>query len=154
MPSDSKPPHPRPPGHVLVPAATIGALSLMLAVGLHALGILNRLNEVITKCLSEGKDLPKSLPQWVIWLAAIWCAFGVSFGILSVAGTWRRLVLWTTTIVLVIGWGPVLTLAARNPDIAAVLIATGWSGVCALVYAGRHQMACDNVSNPLFDETR
>ena len=154
MPSDSKPLSLRPLGHVLVPAATIGSLSIMLAVGLDALGILNHLNDLITKCLSEGKDLPKSLSPWVIWLAATLCAFGISFGILSVSGTWRRVILWATTMVLVMGWGPVLALAAREPEIAAVVIAAGWSGVCALVYATRHQMACDVVSTPLFDETR
>ncbi len=154
MPPSSMPTQPRPPGHVLVPAATIGALSLILAVGLHAIGILNHLNEGITNILSEGKDLPKSLPPWALWLAAILCAFGISLGILSVPGTWRRMILWITTMVLVMGWGPVLALAARKPEIAAVVIAAGWSGVCALVYASRHQMACDEISHPLFDETR
>ena len=154
MPPATMTTHPRPPGHVLVPAATIGALSIMLAVGLHALGILDHLNESILKCLSEGKDLPKSLPPWAIWLAAVSCAFGISYSILSVPSTWRRMMLWTTTMVLVMGWGPVLALAARKPEIAAVVIAGAWSGVCALVYSGRHQMACDQISHPLFDETR
>ncbi len=154
MPPSYLPTHTQPPGHVLVPAATIGALSLVLAVGLYVIGILNHLNEGITNILSEGKDLPKSLPPWTLWLAAILCAFGISFSILSVAGIWRRMILWITTMVLVMGWGPVLALAARKPEIAVVVIAVGWSGVCALVYASRHHMACDEIRKPFFDETR
>ena len=147
-------PRPRPPGHVLVPAAAIGSLSIVLAVGLHALGILDHLNAVISKWLSEGKDFPKSLPAPVVWLVALFFAFGISLAILNVSGTWRRVVLWVTATVLVMGWAPVLALAAREPEIAAVFVAVLWSGICALVYAGRHQMACDEMIEALSDETR
>ena len=151
---DSKSPHPRPPGHVLVPAAAIGSLSIVLAVGLHLLGIVNRLNAVVSHYLSEDKGLPKSLPAPAVWLAVIFFAFGISFAILSVPGTWRRVVLWVTAVVLVTGWAPVLVLAAREPAISAVWIAVVWAGICALVYAGRHRMACDVPSNFPPDETR
>jgi len=66
-----------------------------------------------------------------------------------VAGTWRRLVLWITALVLVAAWAPVLSLAARAPDIGAPFTAVLWSGVCALVYAGNHRMACDEASEEI-----
>lgn len=137
--------HPRPEGHVLVPAAVIGSLSILLAVGLSVLRILDRVDLAIGKWMSQGKpaSFPKALPEWAVWLAVVLFAFGLAFAILSVAGTWRRVVLWITTAVLVAAWAPVLALAARAPDIAAPFIAVIWSGVCALVYAGNHQMACD-----------
>jgi hypothetical protein len=83
------------------------------------------------------------LPEWAVWLAVVLLAFGLTFAILNVAGTWRRVVLWITTMALVAAWAPVLSLAARAPDVAAPLIAVIWSGVCALVYAGNHRMPCD-----------
>jgi hypothetical protein len=137
--------HPRPDGHVLVPAAIIGSLSTLLVVGLSALRILDRADLAIAKWMSQGKptDFPKDLPEWAVWLAVVLLAFGLAFAILSVAGTWRRVVLWLTTAALVAAWAPVLSLAAHAPDTAAPLIAAIWSGVCALVYAGNHQMACD-----------
>ena len=143
----SKNSHPRPVGHVRVPAAAIGSLSILLAAGLSVLGILDRVNGMIAKGLLAGKAaaFPKALPEWSVWLAAGLFAFGLSFAILSVPGTWRRCMLWITAVVLVAGWAPVLSLAARAPDIAAPFIATVWSGVCALVYAGNHRMACDKV---------
>ena len=45
----------RPAGHVLVPAAAIGSLSVLLASGLGALGILSRVNLAISKLVSQGK---------------------------------------------------------------------------------------------------
>ena len=139
--------------HPRLAAVVIGLLSIVLAAGLQALGILNRLNEAISNCLSSGKDISNELPVGVIWLAAIFFAFGISFSILGVRETWRRIVLWVTATVLVMGWAPVLVLTAREPQIAAVLVAVVWSGVCALVYAGRHRTADDFSERPS-DETR
>lgn len=140
--------HPLPVGHVLVPAAAIGSLSILLAVGLSVLGILDRVNLVISHLVSRGKveGFPKSLPEWLHWLATVIFAFGLSFAILSIAGTWRRVVLWITAVVLVAAWAPVLSLAAHAPDIGAPFIATLWSGICALVYSNNHRMPCDDVT--------
>lgn len=137
--------HPRPEGHVLVPATAIGSLSVLLVVGLSALRILDRADLAIGSLMSQGKpaSFPKALPEWAVWLAVVLFAFGLAFAILGVAGTWRRVVLWITTVVLVAAWSPVLSLAAHAPDVAAPLIAVIWSGVCALVYAGNHRMPCD-----------
>lgn len=154
--------HPRPAGHVRVPAAVIGSLSILLAVGLSAFGILDRVNGMVGKAMLAGEamDFPKALPEWSVWLAAVVLSFGLAFAILSVPGTWRRCVLWITAAVLIAGWAPVLSLAAHAPDIAAPFIATVWSGVCALVYAGNHRMDCDKamrsavVSPDIADEAR
>lgn len=140
-----KAPHPPPEGHVLVPAAAIGALSILLAVGLDVLRILEPMDRMISKLVSQGavQSFPKSLPVWSVWLVTVVLAFGLSFAILSVGGTWRRLVLWLTALVLVAGWAPVLALAAHFPDIGAPFVVTLWSGVCAVVYAGSHRMPSD-----------
>jgi hypothetical protein len=137
--------HPRPEGHVLVPAAVIGSLSILLAVGLSALHILDRVDLAIGKWMSQGKPagFPKALPEWAVWLAVVLLTFGLASAILSVAASWRRVVLWITTAALVAAWAPVLALAAHAPGIAAPFIAVIWSGVCALIYAGNHRMACD-----------
>ena len=156
----SKNSHSRPAGHVRVAAAAIGSLSILLAVGLSVLGILARVNGLIAKGVMAGETavFPKALPEWITWLAAVLFAFGLAFAILSVPGTWRRFVLWITAVVVVAGWAPVLGLAAHAPDIAAPFIATVWSGVCALVYAGNHRMACDktirSAPTDIADETR
>lgn len=136
---------------MLVAAAAIGALSVMLAVGLDALGIMKAVDQMISKLVSQGavQSFPKALPAWSVWLVTVVLAFWLPFAALSVAGTWRRLVLWITAMVLVAGWAPVLALAAHFPGIGAPFIVTLWSGVCTLVYASSHRMESDrNAEKP------
>lgn len=147
--------HLRPAGHVFVPAAAIGGLSMVLAAGLEVLGVLGRFNMAVARLVSRGgaETFPQHLPGWVEWFAAAVFAFGLAAAILATPGQWRRVLLWLTSVILVATWAPVLSLAARSPDIAAPWIATVWSGVCSIVYAANHRMACDP-SHPLPDETR
>lgn len=143
-----KPSHPTPAGHVLVPAIAIGALSIVLVAGLALLGFLARVNAAVSKIASQGESVvyPKSLPEWAVWLAAVVFSFALAFAILSVPGTWRRVVLWVSAAVLTAGWAPVLVLASHAPYVAGPFIAVFWSGVCALVYAGNHRMPADETS--------
>lgn len=134
----------RPAGHVLVPAAAIGALSMLLAAGMHLTHTLDRLDDLITRSVSKGSSsglVP--LPAWMPWLAALLCAFILPLAIFNIPGTWRRSVIWITTVVLVAGWAPVLHLAARPPEISPALITAIWAGVCAMVYCGNHRMPSD-----------
>ena len=130
-------------GHVLAPALAIGSLALVLAAGFGFVGIMDRANDGIATGLQVGSGTLKSLPEWAVWLAAAVGAYGLAMVILSVPGTWRRVMLWVTSLALVAGWGPVLVLAATEPVVAVPLLATFWSGLCSLVYASRHRMAVD-----------
>lgn len=136
---------PRPSGHVLVPSAAISGLSIVLAAGLQLLGALDRANSGIARLVSRGgaEEFAKHLPEWLVWLAAGLFAFSLAAAILGTPGHPRRLILWITSIILVGAWAPVLSLASHAPDIAAPWIATVWSGVCSIVYAANHRMACD-----------
>lgn len=130
-------------GHVLMPGLAMGSLALVLAAGFGSVGIMDRANDGMMTLLRVGTGPVKSLPEWAIWISAAVGAFGISFLMLSVPGTWRRVVLWVSALFLVAGWGPVLVLAARPPSIAVPLLATFWAGLCALVYASRHRMTAD-----------
>lgn len=134
-----------PVGHVRLPAATLGTLSMLLVFGLHALGLLPRMNAWIATCVKVPGDasLAQALPPPLIWGAALAIAFGLSFSILSVAGMSRRILLVISSWVIIAGWAPVLSLAARAPEIGAPFIAALWAGICALVYASRHAMEAD-----------
>lgn len=145
----------RPDGHVTVPAAAIGGLSIVLAAGLGALGALERVNGAIAGLVSRGgaEKFPKQLSDGWIWLATVVFAFGLAFAMLGTPGQWRRVVLWLTAVVLVAAWAPVLSLASHAPEIAAPWIATVWSGVCSLVYAANHRMVVDPKS-PSSDDPR
>lgn len=144
-------PHPAPQGHVLAPAAAIGALSILLAAGLDALGAMDAVNRMISGLVAQGavRSFPKMLPVWSVWLATVVLASGLPLAMLGVAGIWRRVVLWITAMVVVAGWAPVLALAAHFPGIGGPFIVTLWSGVCALVYTGSHRMPADGITEKL-----
>ena len=132
---------------VRVTAWLIGLLSILLAGGLKVLGILDRVDLMIASTVAQGKgqDFPKSLPAVLLWLVAFGLALGIAFAILHVPGTWRRVMLWLTALILIAGWAPVLSLATHYPAVAAPWIATLWSGFCALVYARNHCLPCDRL---------
>jgi hypothetical protein len=132
-------------GHVLVPGAAIGSMSLILAAGLELLGMLQHANRMIADSVSRNgaEKFSKQLPEATIWIAAWIFAFGLSWAILAVPGHARRWFLWIATLFMVLAWAPVLSLAAHRPDIAAPFIATFWSGLCAIFYTSNHRMPGD-----------
>ena len=134
-----------PAGHVQQAVAAIGAMSLVLVLGLELAGALDRMNHFAAGLISTGglAAFPLRLPGWLPWLATVLAAFGMAAAVLQTTGTARRIMLWLTTAVLVAAWAPVLALAAHHPSVAGPWVATIWSGACALFYASRHRMPCD-----------
>jgi hypothetical protein len=136
-----------PAGHAWQAASAVGAMSLVLVVGLEFSGALERMDNFAAMLVSRGGAgmFPLHLPDWAIWLATVLAAFGMAAVVLQTAGTVRRLLLWFTAVVLVAAWAPVLALAARHPAVAGPWVATVWSGACAIFYASRHRMPCDEI---------
>jgi hypothetical protein len=137
----SKVAHAHSAGHLLLPVAAIGGLSLGLAAGLEWLGVLTRMNAGIAGFVSRGgaERFPKQLPDWVVWLAAALLACGLAAAIIGTPGRGRRVILWLSAVILVAAWAPVLSLAAHAPAIGAPWIATLWSGICAIVFTTRQR---------------
>lgn len=136
-----------PVGHSLMPAFTIATLSVVLALGLGILKILGRLEGWFSGWLFSGDafSIHKALPGWMVWSVAVLLSFGLSLSMLTVAGTWRRVVLWVSAVILVAAWGPVLALAAHAPQVAAPWVAVTWAGLCSLVYTRNHRMPSDEI---------
>jgi hypothetical protein len=145
-----------PPGQVLVPAAAIGTLALVLSLGLGLLGILQRVDAAVAGLLDERGmgAYPERVPEWAGWLFSGLLGYGLALAMLSVPGTWRRVLLWVSAAVVTAAWAPVLALASREPAASAAVVAVLWSGLCSLVYASRHRMECDLPSTHPVDGTR
>ncbi len=140
-----------PQGYVLVTAALIGSLAMLLAAGLNGLGLIASADQLINAAMrnalpaTNAAGFPKALPAWALWTGTVVVAYGLTLAMLAVPGTWRRVVLWLSLLLLVAGWAPVLALASHAPNLSAPLIAGLWSGVCSLVYACSHHMPCERV---------
>lgn len=143
--------HNHPPASTPVAAAAIGSMSVLLAVGLGLLGVLDRMEKGLAAAISRdgGEHFTKAAPAWAVWLAAALAAYGVAFSLLHVTGLWRRLVVWITTLALVAGWAPVLVLASRPPAIGAPLVAVLWAGICALFYAASYRLPANGAQTEI-----
>lgn len=136
---------PTPAGHIVPTVVAIGCMAALLAAGMGAVGLLERMDLALGRGFASinppaaSRSLPLALP----WLVVVAVSFGLPLAMLNVPGFWRRLVLWLSTLVLVAGWAPVLALASREPAVSGVFIAALWCGLCSLVYASRHRMPCD-----------
>lgn len=138
--------HPKlPRGTVAVPASAIGGMSLVLALGFQAVGLNTRIDSALQAWLrSIGLgSAPLVLPSAIGWAIAIALAFLLPFSILETPGHARRLMLWLSCLMIVLGALPVLGLAAKWWPLAPILVAVVWSGLCATVYAARHWMPCE-----------
>jgi uncharacterized membrane protein YjjB (DUF3815 family) len=128
---------------------------MVLSVGLTLLGVVDRLNQwVFSVVIPENEVVALNfLPPWLIWLVVVLAAFAIPWTLLCVPGTWRRWVLWISSLVVIAGWIPVLVLAAYSPQVAAPFVAAVWSGLCAMIYARNHLMPCEMPSTGGMHET-
>ena len=140
--SSKSSPKPKPDGHVAAASLVIGSLAMLLTGGLSLLRVLDRFDLLVSAKLSSelGLSFPKILAPWEVWVFTVFVGYGLAAALLSVHGAWRRWMIWVTALVLILFWAPVLVLAAYEPKIAAPFIAALWSGICAMVYVGKHRM--------------
>ena len=135
-------------GSLGVTKILIGTMSLGLAVGMSLLGFLDASNALMTSWISllggEARELPAPL---MLFFAAIMAFFPVSV-MLSCPGVWRRLIVWISSLLLLLAWMPVLALAAWKFSPMIPLVAGVWSGMCAMIYAHRHTLPCEMISEP------
>ena len=120
---------------------SIGGMSLVLAIALEVLGFSRKLDGVVAGWLKDSGlgGTFESLPGYAPWLWTAPLVFGLAAGMLGSRFNWRRAVLWATTLVLTLGWVPVLALAGYQATITTPLFALVWCGLWSMIYATRHQ---------------
>jgi len=120
-------------------------MSLVLAVGFQSVGLNARIDVALLAWLgSIGLGTtPVVLPESIGWVSAVVLGFLLPFSILETPGHVRRVMLWLSCLMIVLGVLPVLGLSAKWWSQAPVLVAVVWSGLCAIIYAARHWMPCE-----------
>ncbi|MFD0894363.1 hypothetical protein KBB96_06860 [Luteolibacter ambystomatis] len=134
-----------PRGTVAVPAASIGVMTLVLAVGFQSVGLLDRADTAMLGWIKAAgiEGAPVMLSAWLGWLVALVVAFGLPMAILETPTHWRRTVVWIAAIAVVAAVWPVLAVSAKWWPVTPSLVAVVWSGLCAKIYASRHHMPCE-----------
>jgi hypothetical protein len=135
-------------GSLSVTKILIGTMSLGLSVGMSLLGFWDTPNAMMTDWIAllggEARDIPA---PWMLLFAGIMAFFPVSV-MLSCPGVWRRLIVWLSSLLLMLAWMPVLALAAWEFTPMLPLAAGLWSGLCAMIYAHRHTLVCEIIAEP------
>jgi hypothetical protein len=124
-------------GDGLTVALVVAVLALGLAFGMEALGVLAGLDRALSSLLEPlaGDGELSRVPPGVSWPLLGMVCLGMAFAMVESPGTWRRLVLWISSGVVIAATVPLAALAARWLAPGAPLVAWLWSGVCSLVYA-------------------
>jgi len=134
-----------PPGHVPLPVMLTGSMGLSLAGGLHFFGLLEILDRHLASLVAVEGELMTTAPSTgVLWSMTVAATYGVVFIILEIPATWRRLVIWISTLVVILGWLPVAAIAHTHAKVGAPLVSVAWAGLCAIIYAARHHMETDD----------
>lgn len=132
---------PKPPAHPVAAFLAVGSMSVLVASVLHRLGLSRGVDRAVGGWVERiGLEGPmRDLPLSWLWAWTVLVAYGLAAGMLISRRHWRRTVLWVTTLALTVSWIPVLALAGYAAPAELPLLAVVWCGVCAMVYAIRHE---------------
>ena len=131
------------PGTVGSTTLLIGTMSLALVLGLCSMNFWDQPNDEITMWTSRLGEGMREVPSGGVLVFAAVMAYLTVFLILSSPGLWRKWVIWLSLMLLAMGWIPVLALASWKLAPCMPITAGLWSGICAFVYAKRHELPCE-----------
>lgn len=141
--------HVAPAGRVGGPGLLYGGVGLSLAVAMQMLGLFMRgdarLQQALLDPVFRGR-LPDVLSTPVLVMMGAALCWGLAFAVLDSAGTWRRIVLGVTMLVIVLAMVP--TFAVWNVYFSPFLPLVGvfWTWFCTMMYVNHHVMPCDGLS--------
>lgn len=131
------------PGTVGPTTLLIGTMSLALVLGLGSMNFWDQPNGAFTAWISQlGEGMREVSSGGVLVFAAV-MAYLTVFLMLSSPGLWRKWLVWLSLMMLAVGWIPVLALASWKMAPCMPIAAGLWSGICAMVYAKRHELPCE-----------
>lgn len=155
--------HDHVPGRVDGPGLLYGGVGVVLAVTLQLVGLFKRgdawLKGVLAGPLFGGEVSVDLSMSAMVCILVVLC-FGLAFAMLDSAGTWRRVVLGVTLLVLVLAMVPAFGVWGVYFSPFPPVVGVFWSWFCTLMYVNHHRMSCDVVnskqeirnSEPVFSE--
>lgn len=128
------------------PCLLHGGIGLCLGVGMLMAGMFHsgdaQLMKVLLQPVFHGQE-PRELPVMLQVLLSVICSFGLAFVVLDSAGTWRRIVLGVTAVVVILAMVP--TLAVWNIYFSPFLpvVTVFWVWFFCMMYVRHHLMPCE-----------
>lgn len=129
-----------------IPCVLYGSVGVGVALAMQVVGLLKNGDERLLGALLNPVfhgEMPGVLSLPVQLLITVVCCYGLAFIVLDSAGTWRRLLMGVTVLILVLAMVP--TLAVWNIYFSPFLAAVGvfWTWFCTMMYVSHHHMPCE-----------
>lgn len=135
-----------PEGRVRGPGLLYGGIGLLLAGAMQAVGLFNKgdaaLKESLSEALFAGAATDDVTLSLLLMTAAVF-SFGVAFAVLDSAGSWRRLLLGISAIMVVLAMVPTFAVWRIYFSPFLPTVALFWAWFCTMMYANHHVMPCD-----------
>ena len=137
------------PGRVGSSTLLYGSLGVIVAGVLYWIGLLGKgdqgVLDLILQSIFRGA-LPAEFGFPVlVSITTIFC-YGIAFAVLDSAGTWRRVLLGLTVIILIVALVPTLALWEIYFPPMMSLVGVFWTWFISIIYANHHQMPCDHIT--------
>ncbi len=126
--------------HPGIAALAIAAMSLLVAGVLEAIGPLRALDEIVASWaggLALGGGLADLSMTWA-WVWTVLLVFGVAFSVIHLPQRWQRWIVSLSSLVLTLGWLPVLILIGFTAPLAMPVVALIWASAGSMIYAANH----------------
>lgn len=136
-----------PEGRVGGPGLLYGGVGLALAAAMQITGLFKQgdssLKEDLLSAMMNGVA-PDVLATPVLLMVAAVFSFGIALAVLDSPGTWRRIVLGVTAMVVLLAMVPAFAVWQIYFSPFLPLIALFWSWFCTMMYVNHHLMPCEH----------
>ncbi|WP_227021343.1 hypothetical protein [Oceaniferula marina] len=128
------------------PCLLYGSVGVWLAVAMELVGLFKAGDRKLLDALMSPVFHGQAPSQWPLWMQILItaaCCYALAFFVLDSHGTWRRVLLGVTMLILVLSMVP--TMAVWEVYFSPFLPAVGvfWTWFCSMMYVRHHVMPCD-----------
>ena len=136
-----------PEGRVGGPGLLYGGVGLALAAAMQITGLFEQgdvsLKGDLLSPMMNGTALVVLATPVLLMVAAVF-SFGIALAVLDSPGTWRRIVLGVTAMVVLLAMVPAFAVWQIYFSPFLPLIALFWSWFCTMMYVNHHLMPCEH----------
>lgn len=131
------------PAHVTMASLLIGTMASGMAIVLDTAGFWLSWDRVVNAWTDQLDTGMREVARPAVLVAVILVSYLLPMLVLRTPQWWRRAILWVSFTLVALAWWPVLALASWKIEPCMPMSALLWSGLCAMIYAQRHELPCE-----------